>query len=326
MKNLFFIPEKNISLFKILDLLKIDKNKFKDTNVKNIKPLESCTKEDITFLNNSRYLNELNNKKFKFLIIQKKNIKYFNNNKKLLIVNNVLQSVYKIVNLFYPNNTTDIVDLNLKAINERKIYQKLQIGKNILVGNKVKIGANTTIGNNTIIESNVIIGKNCCIGSNVVVKNSLIGDNVVIQDGAIIGKSGFGFSPNLNKNIYYPHVGMVIVNDNVQIGCNNTIDRGSLSNTIIGKNTFLDNQVHIAHNVKIGKNCIIAGQVGIAGSTILGNQVHIGGQAGISGHLNIGSNVKIAGGSGVIKDIPSNKNVMGYPAKDIKQFLRENNK
>ena len=117
---------------------------------------------------------------------------------------------------------------------------------------------------------------------------------------------------------------MVIIGDNVEIGCNNTIDRGSLSNTIIGDNTFLDNQVHIAHNVKIGKNSIITAQVGFAGSSTIGERVSIGGQAGISGHLKIGNNVQIGGGSGVIKNIPDNTKVMGYPAKDIRTFLKEN--
>ena len=97
-----------------------------------------------------------------------------------------------------------------------------------------------------------------------------------------------------------------------------------LSNTVIGDGTFLDNQVHIAHNVKIGKNCIITGQVGFAGSSSIGNRVMIGGQAGISGHLKIGDNVQIGGGSGVIKNIPSNTKVMGYPAKNIRNFLKEN--
>ena len=119
-------------------------------------------------------------------------------------------------------------------------------------------------------------------------------------------------------------MGIVIIQDNCEIGCSSTIDRGSMSNTIIGKNTYLDNQIHIAHNVKIGENSIIAGQVGVAGSSIIGNNVKIGGQAGISGHLNIGNNVEIAGGSGVIKDIPDNSKVMGYPAKNIRKFLKEN--
>ena len=140
----------------------------------------------------------------------------------------------------------------------------------------------------------------------------------------MIGKKGFGFFPDKGSNIRYPQVGIVIINDYAEIGCGSIVDRGSLSNTVIGKNTFLDNQIHVAHNVKIGDNCIIAGQVGFAGSTTIGNNVMIGGQAGISGHLKIGDNVQIAGGSGVIKNIPSNSKVMGYPAKDLKNFIKDN--
>jgi UDP-3-O-[3-hydroxymyristoyl] glucosamine N-acyltransferase len=119
-------------------------------------------------------------------------------------------------------------------------------------------------------------------------------------------------------------MGIVLIEDDCEIGCGSIIDRGSMSNTTICKNTYLDNQIHIAHNVRIGENSIIAGQVGIAGSSIIGNNVKIGGQAGISGHLKIGNNVEIAGGSGVIKDISDNSKVMGYPAKNIRQFLKEN--
>ena len=115
-----------------------------------------------------------------------------------------------------------------------------------------------------------------------------------------------------------------MIDDNSEIGCGTTIDRGSLSNTVIGKNTFLDNQIHIAHNNKIGNNCIIAGQVGFAGSSSLGDNVMIGGQAGISGHLKIGNNVHIGGGSGVVNDIADNTKVMGYPAKNLRAFLKEN--
>ena len=151
-----------------------------------------------------------------------------------------------------------------------------------------------------------------------------IKDNVKILDNCVIGKHGFGFFPSNNGNLRYPHIGIVMIEDQCEIGCGSTIDRGSMSNTIIGKNTYLDNQIHIAHNVKIGKNSIIAGQVGIAGSSIIGNNVKIGGQAGISGHLKIGNNVEIAGGSGVIKNIPDNSKVMGYPAKNIRKFLKDN--
>ena len=116
-------------------------------------------------------------------------------------------------------------------------------------------------------------GTKYSIGSNVIIRNTIIKDNVSILDGCVIGKKGFGFFPDRKENVRYPHIGVVIIEDNCEIGCGSTIDRGSLSNTIIGKNTYLDNQIHIAHNVKIGENSIIAGQVGIAGSSILGSNV-----------------------------------------------------
>jgi UDP-3-O-[3-hydroxymyristoyl] glucosamine N-acyltransferase len=243
---------------------------------------------------------------------------------KPIIVNNVLVSTAKLTKKFYPNSVNDFFDDTCSIINETKFKDKIKYGKNVLVGNNVSIGANCTIGHNSIIEQNVSIGDNCSIGSNVILRNAIIKENVNILDGSVIGKHGFGFFPNNTKNLRYPHIGLVIIEENCEIGCGSTIDRGSMSNTVIGKNTFLDNQIHIAHNVKIGENSIIAGQVGIAGSTIIGKNVKIGGQAGISGHLKIGDNVDIAGGSGVIKDIPDNSKVMGYPAKSLREFLREN--
>ena len=170
------------------------------------------------------------------------------------------------------------------------------------------------------------IGKNCVIGSGVILKNSLIGERVVIQDNCKIGQKGFGFIPIKDNNFKFPHIGRVIISDNVEIASSCTIDRGSVDDTVIGKNTYLDNQVHIAHNVKIGSNCMIAGQVGFAGSAVIGNNVSIGGQAGISGHLKIGNNVKIGGGSGVVKDIDDNQVVMGYPAVPLKEFLKNSKK
>ena len=222
---------------------------------------------------------------------------------------------------FYPDSVIDNNNLDLEIIDGK--FENIIFGKNTYIGKNVSIGEKTKIGHNSLIESNVIIGKNCIIGSNVIIRNSIIEDHVHILDGAIIGKKGFGFIPNNNKNFRYPHVGYVHIKKNSEIGCGCTIDRGSLSITTIGENTYLDNQVHIAHNVKIGNNCIIAGQVGIAGSTTLGDNVIIGGQAGVSGHLKIGNNVQIGGGSGVIKDIADNSRVMGYPAKDFKKFIRE---
>ena len=226
--------------------------------------------------------------------------------------------------ILYPDSINDDFDNSVKEISKTKFKKKVKFGKNVLIGSNVKIGKNCSIGHNTIIEKNVIIGDYCSIGSNNIIRNTILKNHIKILDSCVVGKKGFGFLPRDGNNYRFPQIGIVLINDYAEIGCGSTIDRGSISNTVIGKNTYLDNQIHIAHNVKIGNNCIIAGQVGFAGSSILGDNVMIGGQAGISGHLNIGNNIKIGGGSGVIKDIPDNSRVMGYPAKDLKKFIKEN--
>ena len=242
---------------------------------------------------------------------------------KVIVVESVLLAVSRITSLFYPNSIDDVPDFEVSCINKND-FKKLKFGKNVLIGKNVKIGKNTVIGANSIIEHDVMIGSNCVIGSHVILKNSILGNNVVIQDDCKIGLKGFGFIPLKEKNFKIPHIGRVLINDNVEIASGCTIDRGSVDDTEIGKNSYLDNQVHMAHNVKIGKNCMIAGQVGFAGSSTLGDNVSIGGQAGISGHLKIGNNVKIGGGSGVVKDIPDNTKVMGYPAKNLREFIKDN--
>ena len=323
--NPFFIKKKNIKFNNILKLLKVNKNiAKKNFNINDIKDLENAKKSDITFFNSKKYSYLLNKTKSNFIITNSKYINLFSKDKNIIIVDNVLLSVAKVTEYIYPDSLNDAYEKKMHKLTNKNRSKKLNFGLNVVLGSNVKIGKNCFIGHNTIIESNVEIGDNCVIGSNVIIKKTLIGNNVRILDGAVIGKKGFGFFPFKEKNIRYPHIGMVIIGNNVEIGCNNTIDRGSLSNTIIGSNTFLDNQVHIAHNVKIGKNCIITAQVGFAGSSLIGDKVMIGGQAGISGHLIVGNNVKIGGGSGVIKNIPDNSKVMGYPAKDIRLFLKEN--
>ena len=325
MFNPFF---KNKGPFKIDDLLKLskidNKENFNKSEIKDIKDLFLSTKNDITFFHSKKYEEVASKTKASFCITTKNLSHILPNNCCKIIVNNVLIATAKITEIFYPDAVNDDFDSSVKDINKTIYKKKVKFGTNVNIGKNVKIGKKCFIGHNSILESNVIIGDNCSIGSNVILRNTIVKNNVHILDSCVIGKKGFGFFPNKEKNIRYPHIGIVIIDDYAEIGSGSTIDRGSLSNTIIGKNTYLDNQVHIAHNNKIGDNCIIAGQVGFAGSTTLGNNVMIGGQAGISGHLTIGNNVQIAGGSGVIKSISNNSKVMGYPAKDLKRFIKEN--
>ncbi len=314
-------PHKLDYLLKAIDL---KDNNFSEDKINDIKDLNSSQKNEITFLHSRKYSELAKKTKASYCLTSKNFQSFLPNNCRAIVTDKVLLHTAQITKIFYPDSITDDYDNTVTDINETELKDKVKFGKNVLIGENVKIGANCLIGHNSIIEKNVKIGDNCSIGSNVIIRNSLINNNVHILDGCVIGKKGFGFFPNKGNNFRYPQIGIVIIEDNVEIGCGSTIDRGSLSNTIIGKNTYLDNQIHIAHNVKIGENCIIAGQVGFAGSSTLGNNVMIGGQAGISGHLKIGSNVQIGGGSGVIKSIPDNSKVMGYPAKDLKKFIREN--
>ena len=324
MSNPFFFNSGPFDISEILKLLNIDLEIDKEHKIIDVVDLSNARKDCITFFHSKKY-NEVAKKTKASYCVTKKNLKdYLPNECIPIIVDNVLVATSIITQKFYPNSIEDEYDKSAININDTNFKDIVKAGKNVLIGENVKIGENCLIGHNTIIERNVQIGDNCKIGSNTILRNSLIKNNVTILDNCVIGKKGFGFFPKNNMNVRYPHIGIVIINENCEIGCGSTIDRGSLSNTEIGKNTFLDNQIHIAHNVKIGENTIVAGQVGIAGSSIIGNNVKIGGQAGISGHLRIGNNVEIGGGSGVIKDIPDNAKVMGYPAKSIREFLKDN--
>ena len=319
----FFVPKGPYNLSKLSKELSVQK---KDILITDVKTLDKAEKNNITFLNSPDYI-DLAKKTKASVCLTTNNLKSFLPKECVtIVVKNVLFTIAQVSKMFYPNADIDYPDKTLvessKLSNE---YDSVTFGKNNFIGKNVKIGSNTFISSNTTIEHDVQIGKNCIIGSNVTLRNSLIGSDVVIQDGSKIGIKGFGFIPFKGKNFRFPHIGRVIINDNVEIGANCTIDRGSIGDTVIGTNSFLDNQVHMAHNVKIGENCMIAGQVGFAGSTSIGNNVSIGGQAGISGHLKIGNNVKIGGGSGVVKNIPNGKTVMGYPAMPLKDFLKSKN-
>ena len=325
MINPFF---KNKGPFNIDELLKLSStaniSNFKDNEISDIKDLTSACEDNITFFHSKKYENLASKTNATYCVTTKNLAHILPSTCFAIVVENVLITTAKITKVFYPDSVTDDFDENISDIKKTPLAKIVTHGKNVLIGKNVLVGKNCLIGHNSIIESNVIIGDDCSIGSNVIIRNTIIKNGVNILDGCVIGKKGFGFFPYKDKNFRYPHIGTVIIENNCEIGCGSTIDRGSLSNTIIGKNTYLDNQVHVAHNNKIGNNCIIAGQVGFAGSSTLGNNVMIGGQAGISGHLKIGNNIQIGGGSGVIKDIPDNSKVMGYNAKNLKTFIKDN--
>ena len=304
--------------FLIKNTLYTSSNLFKKFPVTNAASLKDAKSKDITFFDNIKYIDDLNSTKASFCLIRKSDKDLVKNKKlKLIFSSNPLLDFIIIIKKFYPDADTDFYKFD-----QNKKYLNLKKKSNTLIDKKVKIGKNFTIGANSVIKKNVIIGNNVKIGSCCVISNAIIGNDVIINDGTVVGKIGFGFKMINKKNHFIPHIGCVNIDDNVYIGSNCTIDRGSFSNTHIGKYSMIDNQVHLAHNVIIGSRCFIAGQVGIAGSTKIGNNCLIGGKAGISGHLIIGDNVQIAGQTGVLKNLCSGSKVIGYPATSVKNFLR----
>ena len=327
MNKIFFKKAKKYILLKdIFNICKYSKKNFNNKKIFGINNLKDAKKGEVTFFNNLKYEYDVKSTKASACIVNKNFAKYLSKNTIPIISKNSLLDFYKTVGLFYPESSFDSEEINFLKNKNKFLKKNIFIGENSLIDKTANIGKNTRVGNNVIIKSNVHIGKNCIIGSNVIIENSLLGDSVIIKSGTLIGQTGFGFNFEKMKRIKFPHIGRVIIENNVQIGSFCTIDRGSLTDTIIGEFTSIDNQVQIAHNVKIGNFCMIAAQSGIAGSTIIGNNVKIGGQTGISGHLSIGNNVKIGGKSGVISNIEDNQTVMGYPAKNIRDFLTSKKK
>lgn len=202
--------------------------------------------------------------------------------------------------------------------------QQVFIGAFAYLGEKVKIGNNTKVYPNAFIGDNVSVGDNCIIHPGVkIYHDCVIGNNVIIHAGTVIGSDGFGFAPQADGSFKkVPQIGNVVIQDNVEIGANATIDRATIGSTLIKSGAKLDNLIQIAHNVEIGNSTVIAAQAGVSGSTKIGNGVMIGGQAGIVGHIQLGDGAKVNAQSGVSKSIDPGKAVTGSPAYDYTAALR----
>ncbi len=192
-----------------------------------------------------------------------------------------------------------------------------------VVGPGAAIGAGTVIAPNAIVGPNCQIGRNCYVGPGANVLSALVGDRVVIHGGARIGQDGFGYVPGPNGPEKIPQLGRVIIQDNVEVGANTTIDRGAMSDTVIGEGTKIDNLVQIGHNVRTGRGCIVAGHCGLSGSVTLGDFVMLGGQVGVSDHVSIGTGAQLAASSGVMDNVPASAIWAGTPAVPIREFFRQ---
>jgi UDP-3-O-[3-hydroxymyristoyl] glucosamine N-acyltransferase len=227
--------------------------------------------------------------------------------------------------LFYPSPPIEPgIDARAVLAPSAAIGAGCQIDAGAVIGADARIGARCHIGCNAVIDPGVVLGDDCIVGPNATVSHALVGNRAEIFAGAVVGAQGFGFVPGPRGPVRIPQLGRVIVEDDVEIGANTTIDRGATGDTVIGAGTVIDNLVQIAHNVRIGRCCVIAAQVGIAGSTQIGDGVQIGGQTAIAPHLTIGAGVKMAARSGVMRDIEPNITVGGAPAMPIRDWHRQN--
>lgn len=209
------------------------------------------------------------------------------------------------------------------------IATSARLGERVAIGAFVSVGEGVTIGNDVVIYPNVTIEPNCTIGEGSVIypnvaiyHGTTIGRCCIVHSGVVIGSDGYGFAQEGGRHHKIPQVGVVRIEDDVEIGAGTTIDRAALGETVIGEGTKIDNLVQVGHNVKIGKHCLLVSQVGIAGSTELGDYVVVAGQSGFAGHLKIGSRVQVAAKSAVLDDVPDDTKVMGIPAVPFREFAR----
>jgi len=294
-----------------------------DKEIKDVATLLSAQKSEISFLNSKNHVDELEACKADALIVNTKFEKYVKAQKNILLTESPQKLLAQVIGLFYPSPD------GFKYYPEKVgVSDKASIGKNVkvcagaTVSDNAQIGENTVIGPGAFVGPSVKIGSNCHIHANVTITHSHIGNDVVIYPGAVIGRAGFGFAMEKTGPVDVPQIGRVIIENNIHIGANTTIDRGALDDTCIGTGTRIDNLVQVAHNVKIGKGCIIVAHAGIAGSTVLDDYCVLGGQVGVAGHIKIGKGAQVAAQSGVMHNIKEGEIVGGSPSLPVLQWKR----
>lgn len=206
---------------------------------------------------------------------------------------------------------------------EARLEADVTVDPGAVIGPRAEIGSGTVIGSNCVIGPDVKIGRNSAVGAHATVINALIGNRVILHSGVRIGQDGFGFAMGPRGHLKVPQIGRVVIQDDVEIGANTTIDRGSIRDTVIGEGAKIDNLVQIAHNVVIGRHCVVVSQSGISGSTTLGDFAVTGGQAGLTGHLKIGAGAQIGAKAGLMTDVPAGEKWAGSPAQPVRDLFRQ---
>ena len=300
-----------------------------DLEIADVRPLDAAGKSDISFLDNPKYLPLFANTAAGACFVAAKFASQAPNGTICLITPEPYRSFAKVLTLFYPDAGTPKAAVARSSDRFSSIHpsarleEGLSVEPGAVIGKEVRIGRSTTIAAGSVIGYRVHIGQGCFIGPNATLTHTLVGNRVTIHAGASIGQDGFGFAMGKGGHLKVPQIGRVIIQDDVEIGANTTIDRGALRDTIIGEGTKIDNLVQIGHNVVIGRHCIIVAQTGISGSSELGDFVALGGQVGVVGHVKIGAGAQIAASSNVRGNVPPGVRWGGTPAKPARLWFRE---
>ncbi len=294
-----------------------------------VKALDEAQPGDVSFLDNTKYLDEFADTRAGACFVAQKFADRTPENTIALVCKEPYRAFAATLQAFFPDA---IKPPSLLAMEGERIGQihpdaRLEDGVTIdpgaVVGPGAQIGRGTHVSAGAVVGPAVHVGRDCSIGPNASLLNALIDDRVIIHAGVRIGQEGFGFAMGADGHMKVPQIGRVIIQDDVDIGANTTIDRGALKDTIIGEGTKIDNLVQIGHNVVIGRHCVIVAQCGISGSTELGDFAVLGGQVGVIGHAKIGSGAMVAACSGVAGDIPAGERWGGSPAQPSRTWMRE---
>lgn len=319
----------NSGPYKISEIAKIISCDFadehKDKLIHEVKSLEEAGEKSLTFLTNKKYMAEFKNSKARACLVPLSFTETPDSEMILLKTSNPYHAYSVILDMFYkPDKDTPAKISPTAYISpSAKIGKNCYIGHNVVIEDKAEIGDDCTIESGSFIDFKVKIGNRARIDSNVSISYSVIGDDFVVLSGARIGQDGFGFSTEKGVHKKIRHIGRVIIGDDVEVGANSTIDRGSMNDTIIEELCRIDNLVQIGHNAHIKKGTILVAQVGVAGSSTIGAYCALGGQVGVAGHVTITDGVQIAGQGGVIQDIKEPGIMGGTPAVPIRDWHKQ---
>jgi UDP-3-O-[3-hydroxymyristoyl] glucosamine N-acyltransferase len=302
-------------------------------SLKDVRPLDGASRGDLSFVDNPKYLPVLAETEASACIVAPKFVRKVPEGTASLVMAEPYRGFAKALALFYPDSlrpkTAGQWAEGCKGSGPAHIHPSAVLEEDVIVepgavvGPEVRIGSGTTIAAGAVIGYRVHLGRDCYVGPNASVTHALVGNRVNLHTGVAIGQDGFGFAMGKQGHAKVPQIGRVVIQDDVEIGANSTIDRGALRDTIVGEGTKIDNLVQIGHNVVIGRHCIIVSQTGISGSSELGDFVALGGQVGVVGHLKIGAGAQIAGSSNVRGDVPPGARWGGTPAKPVRLWFRE---